>query len=147
MMKRFQVTLDENQEKILKEHHKSVKNIIPSFTKYLQYRLANPIIFKVNIGSSNLIKNDDVIDSFEFSKLLSTTNEIKNEIKDFYSNKLEQGELSKEDYLEIKKEVIEKIDNLEEELVSEFRIANKNILKIKKRIFETYRLPSDFREK
>ncbi|MFR6141871.1 MAG: hypothetical protein ACLUJM_03910 [Finegoldia sp.] len=147
MTKRFQVTLNEEQEKILKEHHKNVKNIIPSFTKYLQYRLANPIIFKVNIGSSNVVKNDDVIDSLEFSELLNTTNEIKNEIKDFYSNKLEEGELSKEDYLEIKKEVIEKIDNLEQELVSEFRIANKNILKIKKRIFETYRLPSDFRQK
>lgn len=146
MTKRFQVTLTEEQEKILKEHHKNVKNIIPSFTKYLQYRLANPIIFKVNIGSSNSIKNDEIIDSFEFSELLNNTNEIKNEIKNFYSKKLEEGNLSKEDYLEIKKEVIEKLDNLEEELISEFKTANKNILKIKKRIFETYKLPSDFKK-
>lgn len=146
MTKRFQVTLNEEQEKILKEHHKNVKNIIPSFTKYLQYRLANPIIFKVNIGNSNSIKNDEIIDSFEFSELLNNTNEIKNEIKNFYSKKLEEGNLSKEDYLEIKKEVIEKLDNLEEELISEFKTANKNILKIKKRIFETYKLPSDFKK-
>lgn len=146
MTKRFQVTLNEEQEKILKEHHKNVKNIIPSFTKYLQYRLANPIIFKVNIGSSKSIKNDEIIDSFEFSELLNNTNEIKNEIKNFYSKKLEEGNLSKEDYLEIKKEVIEKLDNLEEELVSEFKTANKNILKIKKKIFETYKLPSDYKK-
>ncbi|BAG09184.1 hypothetical protein [Finegoldia magna] len=146
MTKRFQVTLNEEQEKILKEHHKNVKNIIPSFTKYLQYRLANPIIFKVNIGSSKSIKNDEIIDSFEFSELLNNTNEIKNEIKNFYSKKLEESNLSKEDYLEIKKEVIEKLDNLEEELVSEFKTANKNILKIKKKIFETYKLPSDFKK-
>ena len=146
MTKRFQVTLDEEQEEILKEHHKNVKNIIPSFTKYLQYRLANPIIFKVNIGSSKSIKNDEIIDSFEFSELLNNTNEIKNEIKNFYSKKIEEGNLSKEDYLEIKKEVIEKLDNLEEELISEFKTANKNILKIKKRIFETYKLPSDFKK-
>lgn len=144
MTKRFQVTLNEEQEKILKEHHKNVKDIIPSFTKYLQYRLANPIIFKVNIGSSNSIKNNEIIDSFELSELLNNTNEIKNEIKNFYSKKLEEGNLSKEDYLEIKKEVIEKLDNLEEELISEFKTANKNILKIKKKIFETYKLPSDY---
>lgn len=146
MTKRFQVTLDEEQEKILKEHHKKVKDIIPSFTKYLQYRLANPIIFKVNIGSSNSIKNNKIIDSFEFSELLNNTNEIKNGIKNFYSKKLEEGNLSKEDYLEIKKEVIEKLDNLEEELISEFKTANKNILKIKKKIFETYKLPSDYKK-
>ena len=77
---------------------------------------------------------------------MNNTNEIKNEIKNFYSKKLEEGNLSKEDYLEIKKEAIEKLDNLEEELVSEFKTANKNILKIKKKIFETYKLPSDFKK-
>lgn len=136
VMKRPHLRLTDEQYHLLKKQHNEVKFVIPTFSDYLAYRLCNPMILKVNIGSSKGF-NDDCLDEFRVSNLVHQTNQIKNDIRLFLSEMIEKEQLEKNDIQYITDHLVKKIDHLEIKLMNEIDIAQDKIMKIKELQFKS----------